>query len=62
MIGWIVILAIVVFVLAALGKAKQQEFVLTQKYDLKPCRQCGAANPGHSVFCGKCGTKLIAPV
>lgn len=60
--GWIILIVIVVFVLASLGKGRQQAVITSQKYDLRPCGRCGAANPGHSVFCGKCGTKLTLPV
>jgi ribosomal protein L40E len=60
MFGWVIIIAIAVFVVAALGRAKQQDLIATRTYDLKPCQHCGAANPGHSVFCGHCGQKLIS--
>jgi ribosomal protein L40E len=57
--SWLLILVFVTAVIvtvASLKRRKEQQGL--GRWDVRVCRQCGAAQPPHAVYCRACGQRL----
>ena len=54
----LIMIAVIAFVVIVSSAGRRQSRSLERRFEVRICPRCGANEPTHAMFCGRCGTRI----